>query len=224
MDTHHKDHRQRKRDQFYHHGSDAFADHELLELLLFYGIARKDVNPLAHALIEEFGSLEAVFAAPIDALESVEGVGRSTAVLIKLVPHLMRKAQLSSTQSETPLDTVERIGEFFTRLFIGEGNEVFYQLCLDAKGRKLSCRKVAEGDPASISLNLRAIVQNALKCNAVMVAVAHNHPSGVAFPSHGDKIATAQIRDALTAVNVQLIDHIVVANDDYISFRNDGLL
>ena len=58
----HKDHRQRKRDQFYHHGSDAFADHELLELLLFYGIARKDVNPLAHALLAEFGSLEAVFA------------------------------------------------------------------------------------------------------------------------------------------------------------------
>lgn len=224
MDTHHKDHRQRKRDQFYLHGSDAFADHELLELLLFYGIARKDVNPIAHALIEEFGSLEAVFAAPIDALESVEGVGRSTAVLIKLVPHLMRKARLSSAQSETPLDTVERIGDFFSRLFVGEGNEVFYQLCLDAKGRKLSCRKVAEGDPSSISLNLRAIVQNALKCNAVMVAIAHNHPSGVAFPSHGDKIATTQIRDALSAVNVQLIDHIVVANDDYISFRNDGLL
>lgn len=224
MDTHHKDHRQRKRDQFYHHGSDAFADHELLELLLFYGIARKDVNPLAHALIEEFGSLEAVFAAPIEALESVDGVGRSTAVLIKLVPHLMRKAQLSSAQSETPLDTVERIGDFFRELFLAEGNEVFYQLCLDAKGRKLSCRKVAEGDPSSISLNLRAIVQNALKCNAVMVAIAHNHPSGVAFPSHGDKVATQQIRDALAAVNVQLIDHIVVANDDYISFRNDGLL
>ena len=224
MDTHHKDHRQRKRDQFYHHGSDAFADHELLELLLFYGIARRDVNPLAHALIEEFGSLEAVFAAPIEALESVDGIGQSTAVLIKLIPHLMRKAQLSSAQSELPLDTVERIGDYFRDLFFAESNEVFYQLCLDAKGRKLSCRKVAEGDPSSISLNLRAIVQNALKCNAVMVAIAHNHPSGVAFPSHGDKIATAQIRDALSAVNVQLIDHIVVAGDDYISFRNDGLL
>ena len=224
MDTHHKDHRQRKRDQFYHHGSDAFADHELLELLLFYGIARRDVNPLAHALIEEFGSLEAVFAAPIEALESVDGIGQSTAVLIKLIPHLMRKAQLSSAQSELPLDTVERIGDYFRDLFFAESNEVFYQLCLDAKGRKLSCRKVAEGDPSSISLNLRAIVQNALKCNAVMVAIAHNHPSGVAFPSHGDKIATQQIRDALSAVNVQLIDHIVVAGDDYISFRNDGLL
>ena len=220
----HKDHRQRKRDQFYHHGSDAFADHELLELLLFYGIARRDVNPLAHRLIEEFGSLEAVFAAPLEALESVEGVGQSTAVLLKLVPHLMRRAQMSSAQNETVLDTVERIGDYFTKLFLAEGSEVMYQLCLDAKGRKLNCRKVSEGDPASISVNLRQIVQNALKCNAVMVAIAHNHPSGVAFPSHADKIATAQIRDALAAVNVTLIDHIVVANDDYISFRNDGLL
>lgn len=220
----HKDHRQRKRDQFYHHGSDAFADHELLELLLFYGIARKDVNPLAHTLLEEFGSLEAVFAAPIEALEQVDGVGQGTAVLLKLVPHLMRRARLSSAESETVLDTVERIGDFFLNLFLAESNEVMYQLCLDAKGRKLSCRRIAEGDPASISVNTRAIVQNALKCNAVMVAIAHNHPSGVAFPSHADKIATRQIADALAAVNVTLIDHIVVANDDYISFRNDGLL
>ena len=220
----HKDHRQRKRDQFYHHGSDAFADHELLELLLFYGIARKDVNPLAHTLLEEFGSLEAVFAAPIEALEQVDGVGQSTAVLLKLVPHMMRRARISSAESETVLDTVERIGDFFLNLFLAESNEVMYQLCLDAKGRKLSCRRIAEGDPASINLNTRAIVQNALKCNAVMVAIAHNHPSGVAFPSHADKIATRQIADALAAVNVTLIDHIVVANDDYISFRNDGLL
>ena len=220
----HKDHRQRKRDQFYHHGSDAFADHELLELLLFYGIPRKDVNPLAHALLAEFGSLEAVFAAPTETLEQMDGVGRSTAVLLKLVPHLMRRAHVSSVAGETVLDTVERIGDFFLNLFLAESNEVMYQLCLDAKGRKLNCRKISEGDPASISVNTRTIVQNALKCNAVMVAIAHNHPSGVAFPSHADKIATTQIRDALAAVNVTLIDHIVVANDDYISFRNDGLL
>lgn len=223
MDTH-KEHRQRKRDQFYNHGSDAFADHELLELLLFYGIARQDVNPLAHRLIEEFGSLEAVFAAPLEALESVQGVGKSTAVLLKLVPHLMRRAQLSSARNEVPLDTVERIGDFFAGLFLAESNEVMYQLCLDAKGKKLNCRKVAEGDPSTISINTRTIVQNALKCNAVMVAIAHNHPSGVAFPSHADKVATQQISDALAAVNVTLIDHIVVAGDDYISFRNDGLL
>ena len=147
-----------------------------------------------------------------------------TAVLLKLVPHLMRRARISSAESETVLDTVERIGDFFLNLFLAESNEIMYQLCLDAKGRKLNCLKISEGDPASISVNTRTIVQNALKCNAVMVAIAHNHPSGVAFPSHADKIATRQIADALAAVNVTLIDHIVVANDDYISFRNDGLL
>lgn len=224
MDAVHKDHRKRKRQQFYDHGGDAFADHELLELLLFYGIARKDVNALAHTLIDEFGSLEAVFSAPIETLESIDGVGPQTAVLLKLVPALMRRAHLSSVKNDVPLDTVERIGNFFTDLFTCEGNEVMYQLCLDAKGRMLNCRKVAEGDPSSISLNLRQIVQNALGCNAVMVAIAHNHPSGVAFPSHGDKIATQQIAEALRAVSVQLVDHIVVAGTDYISFRHDGLL
>ncbi|MBR3704398.1 MAG: DNA repair protein RadC, partial [Oscillospiraceae bacterium] len=219
MESVHKDHRNRRRQQFYDHGADAFADHELLELLLFYGIARKDVNALAHTLIHEFGSLDAVFSAPIEALESVDGIGRQTAVLLKLVPQLMRRAHLTSLKNDIPLDTVERIGDFFAELFVCESNEVMYQLCLDAKGRKLSCTKVAEGDPSSVSLNLRRIVQNALRCNAVMVAVAHNHPSGVAFPSHGDKIATQQIMDALRAVNVQLIDHIVVADNDYISFR-----
>ena len=224
MESVHKDHRKRRREQFYNHGADAFADHELLELLLFYGIARQDVNPIAHALIEEFGSLDAVFSAPIEALEAVDGVGKQTAVLIKLVPQLMHRAHLVSLKNDVPLDTVERIGDFFSDLFTCESNEVMYQLCLDAKGRKLSCTKVSEGDPSSVSLNLRRIVQNALKCNAVMVAVAHNHPSGVAFPSHGDKIATQQIADALRAVNVHLIDHIVVAGNDYISFRHDGLL
>ena len=224
MDSVHKDHRQRKRRQFYDHGGDAFADHELLELLLFYGIARRDVNPIAHNLIEEFGSLEAVFAAPIEALEAIDGIGTQTAILLKLAPELMRRAHLTSLKNDIPLDTVERIGDFFSDLFICESNEVMYQLCLDAKGRKLSCRKVSEGDPGSVSLDLRRIVQNALKCNAVMVAIAHNHPSGVAFPSQGDKIATQQIADALRAVNVTLIDHIVVAGNDYISFRHDGLI
>ena len=224
MDNIHKDHRKRKKQQFFDHGGESFADHELLELLLFYGIPRKDVNTIAHTLINEFGSLDSVFSASLEALAQVDGVGQQTAMLIKLVPLLMHRAHLSTLKNTAPLDTVERIGGFFVDLFTCEGNEVMYQLCLDAKGRKLMCSKVAEGDPSAVTLNLRRMVQNALKCNAVMVAIAHNHPSGVAFPSHGDKIATQQIAEALRAVNVQLIDHIVVADGDYISFRNDGLL
>lgn len=224
MENVHKDHRKRKRTQFVEHGSDAFADHELLELLLFHAIPQKDVNPLAHRLIEEFGSLEAVFAAPLYELTNVAGVGENTAILIQLVPHLMRRAQISSMQNEVILDTTERIGEYFSRLFLAESNEVMYQLCLDAKGRKLSCRKIAEGASSTVSFNLRQIVQNALRCNASSVAIAHNHPSGVPFPSHSDKIATTEIRDALQNINVTLVEHIIVADHDYISFRDEGLL
>ena len=99
-----------------------------------------------------------------------------------------------------------------------------YQLCLDAKGRLLSCRKVCEGDASSVGLNLRKIVENALLCNAVLVALAHNHPSGVALPSHEDEIATIQIRDALAAVDVHLVDHIIVADRDFVSMADSGLL
>lgn len=222
--TDHSGHRSRKRRQFRDHGIDAFADHEVLELLLYYAIPRRDTNPIAHALMDRFGSLNAVLSAPVEELERVPGMGANAALLLKLVPQVYRRARTSITENEVILDTTERIGEFFVEQFVAQTSEVMYQLCLDAKGRLLSCRKVCEGDAASVGLNLRKIVENALLCNAVLVALAHNHPSGVALPSHEDKVATLQIKEALEAVNVRLADHIIVADDDYVSLRQEGLL
>lgn len=220
----HDGHRERKKAQFRQHGIDSFADHEVLELLLFYAIPRQDTNPIAHALIDRFGSLDRVLAAPMEELEKVPGVGSGAATLLKLVPQVTRRARISAAANEKILDTTERIGAFFLEQFVAQDQEVMYQLCLDAKGRMLSCRKVCEGDVAAVSLNLRRIVENALRYNAVLVALAHNHPSGLAIPSHEDKIATIQIRDALDTVNVRLVDHIIVADDDYVSLRDEGLL
>ena len=222
--TDHSGHRARKRRQFRDHGIDAFADHEVLELLLYYAVPRRDTNPIAHALMDRFGSLNAVLSAPVEELERVPGMGANAALLLKLVPQVYRRARTSITENEVILDTTERIGEFFVEQFVAQTSEVMYQLCLDAKGRLLSCRKVCEGDAASVGLNLRKIVENALLCNAVLVALAHNHPSGVALPSHEDKVATLQIKEALEAVNVRLADHIIVADDDYVSLRQEGLL
>ena len=220
----HSGHRERKRRQFRDHGIDAFADHEVLELLLYYAIPRRDTNPAAHALLDRFGSLNAVFSAPVEELERVPGVGANAALLLKLVPQVYRRARTSIAQNEVVLDTTERIGEFFVEQFVAQTSEVMYQLCLDAKGRLLSCRKVCEGDASTLGLNLRKIVENAILCNAVLVALAHNHPSGVALPSREDKVATLQIKEALDAVNVRLADHIIVADDDYVSLRQEGLL
>ena len=154
----------------------------------------------------------------------VPGVGPGAATLIKVVPRVPRRPRTSAAAPEKVLDTTERIGAFFLEQFVAQTQEVVYQLCLDAKGRMICCRKVSEGDVAGVGLNLRRIVENALRCNAVLVALAHNHPSGVALPSHEDEIATIQIRDALAAVDVHLVDHIIVADDDYVSLRHEGLL
>ena len=105
----HEGHRERKKDQFRLHGLDAFAEHEALELLLYYAIPRRDTNPIAHALLDRFGSLEKVLAAPIEELEKVPGVGPSAALLIKLVPQITSKARRCAAANEKVLDTTERI-------------------------------------------------------------------------------------------------------------------
>ncbi len=219
----HDGHRQRKRDQFLAHGLDSMAEHEALELLLYYAIPRRDTNPIAHELIDRFGSLAGVLAAPWEELAKVPGVGPSAAALIAMVPQLYRRARASAV-NEMILDSVERIGAFFREQFTAQNREVLYQLCLDAKGRMLCCKTICEGDVGGVTFNVRKIVENALLYNAVMVALAHNHPSGFAVPSDSDIAATREVRDALAAVHVELVDHIIVADDDYVSLRHTGLL
>ena len=218
----HEGHRSRKKEQFRAHGLDAFADHEVLELLLYYAVPRQDTNPIAHRLMEKFGSLDAVFAADRAALEEVEGIGENASTLISLMFPLMRRIRASSGAHEAILSDTEQAGAYFLDLFLGEREEKLYEACLDAKGRLLACHLVAEGDTESVQLNMRKIVENALKCGASSVLLAHNHPSGVALPSADDVQTTQRIAQALHAVDIVLIDHIVVAEGDYISMVQSG--
>ena len=220
----HDGHRERKREQFLRHGADSFADHELLELLLYSAVPRRDTNPLAHDLINYFGSLHAVFSAPAEELEQVPHIGPNAALLISMIPALHRRAMVSAANSEVILDTRIRIGEYFRELLSTETREVMYQLCLDAKGRRRNIYKVGEGDIASVTLNKRQIVENAINSKAAMVALAHNHPSGVAFPSHADIVATTMIQTALDSIGIRFADHIIVADGDFISMRQDGIV
>ncbi|MCI8419678.1 MAG: RadC family protein [Oscillospiraceae bacterium] len=219
----HAGHRSRVKQKFLNHGLDGFADHEVLELLLFYAIPQGDTNPTGHALMERFGTLDAVLAAPVEELQRVKGIGEHAAILLRLVNQVYRRGRMAAAASETILDTTARLGAFFVDLFVGQGNEIMYQLCLDAKGRMKTCRKLSEGDVGSVDLNIRRIVENALLCGAAQVVLAHNHPSGFAVPSHEDRISTIMVRDALETVNVRLVDHIIVADDDFVSMREDGV-
>lgn len=220
----HDGHREKMRQRFLRGGLDAFADHEALELLLYYAIPRKDTNPIAHALMERYGSLSAVLTAPVEDLEKVEGIGESAAVLLKLAPQLYRKARLSDAEQETVLSSVSRVGAYLLDRFTGEKNEVLYQLCLDRKGKLLACKKLGEGDIASAELDIRRLVENALLTGASSVILAHNHPSGVALPSEEDYIATSRAKEALAVVGVVLTDHIIVADGDFVSMSDSGYI
>ena len=220
----HDGHREHMRQRYLAGGLEGFAEHEALELLLYSASPRRDTNPIAHALIERYGSLSAVFSAPVEDLKKVEGVGESAAVLLKLAPQLYRKARLSDAEQETVLSSVERVGAYLLERFAGEKNEVVYQLCLDRKGKLLACKKLGEGGVASADLDIRRLVENALLTGASSVVLAHNHPSGVALPSRDDYAATDRAKTALAVVGVALADHIIVADGDFVSMSDSGYL
>ncbi len=220
----HEGHRARKKEQFRKHGLDAFADHEVLELLLFYAVPRRDTNPIAHRLLERFGSLDGVLSAPVEELASVDGVGEHAATLLSLLLPVIRRAYMTAQKGDVALGDTERLGRYFCTLFFGIRQEAFYEVCLDAKGKLLRCCKVADGSVDAVNINMRCLVENALRCHASAVALAHNHPSGIALPSPDDNTTTLMAYDALRTVGIDLVDHIIVADGDFVSLRENGLL
>lgn len=220
----HDGHREKMRRRYLESGLDGFADHEALELLLFYAIPRRDTNETAHRLLERYGSLQAVLSAPAEDLKKVPGVGERAAVLLRLIPELCRKAKLSGGGRDVILNSTEKAGAYLVDRFAGEKEEVIYQLCLDRKGKLLSCRRLGEGGADSAELNIRRLVENALLASASAVILAHNHPSGIALPSREDYATTERVQEALRTVGVPLVDHIIVADDDFVSLADSGIL
>ena len=220
----HDGHREKVRERFLAGGLETFADHEALELLLFYSIPRQDTNETAHWLLQRYGSLQAVFNAPVEDLQKVTGIGENTAVLLKLVPGIWKKAKLSGNGRDVILNSTDSAGAYLLELFSGEKNEVIYQLCLDRKGKLLACKRLNEGGADNAALNIRQLVENALLSSASAVILSHNHPSGIALPSRTDYTTTHRVQDALKTIGVPLVDHIIVADGDFVSMADSGIL
>ena len=218
----HKDHRQRVRERYLKEGLDGFSEVQVLELLLFYVIPRQDTNPIAHRLIDRFGSLHQVLEAPVEELEKVEGIGPNAALLLSLITAVARVYAVNRTEKQKILRTIEDCGEYLKSFFIGRRSEMVYLLCLDAKCKVLGCREIGEGSVNSANVPIRRIVEIALGLNATSVVLAHNHPSGIALPSGEDVLTTHRVAAALSTVDIVLVDHIVVADDDYVSMVQSG--
>ena len=221
-DSIHKGHRQRMKDRFLQEGLDHFSDIQVLELLLFYCVPQKDTNPIAHRLLAHFGSLPQVLEANVEELTKVSGVGENAATFLHLIPEVGRYYQLSRSSQVTILSTLDKCAQYLLPYFFGRRVETVFLLCLDAKCKVLCCKEVGEGSVNSAGISTRKIVETALGVNASSVVLAHNHPSGVALPSGEDIQTTQRIATALQCVDIQLADHIIVADEDYISMAQSG--
>lgn len=219
----HKNHRMRFRERFINHGLDSFEDHQVLELLLFYSIPRIDVNELAHRLMNTFGSLHNVLDAPLEELKKIEGVGENTAVLLKLIPQLGRRYLISreNASGKVVLTGSADAGRYIIPYFHSQRDEVVYIICLDNANRVISCRPLFKGNLNSAAVSTRKLVEHALRENAAGIIMAHNHLSGSTNPSKADVETTVAIAKALRAVEIRLIDHIIIAGDAYSSILNE---
>ncbi|MBE6993156.1 MAG: DNA repair protein RadC [Ruminococcaceae bacterium] len=219
----HDGHRKRTLDAFLENGVDRMQPHQILEMLLFFAIPRRDTNPLAHELIAAFGSLRAVFDAPYEELIKIKGMGEYSATLIKMVPELAR-AYLNTDDEDVIVSSSADAAACMLPAFVGRTRETVFLLCLDNKNKVLANVMVGEGSVNSASLSIRAIVEAGMKRNAAAVVLAHNHPGGTALPSRDDVETTRMLNELCASIHMPLLDHIVVSDGDYVSMAETGLI
>ncbi len=220
----HTGHRKRVKEEFLARGLEGLPDHRVLELLLFYAIPQGDVNPLAHALLEHFGTLSDVFQATYEELLKVRGIGPNAAALIQLVPAIGARYMADRVSLSGRLTRPEDYMEVLEPYFFGARVELCYLLCMDGKEKLITCRKLGEGILNQVPVASRKVVEEALSCNAALVVLAHNHVSGLATPSPADVQSTRHLARLLREVNVTLVDHLIFTDGDMVSMSQSGYL
>lgn len=220
----HEGHRKRLRQRVRATQLEGFQPHEVLELLLTYAIPRQDVNPLAHALIDRFGSLSGVLDASAAELEQVPGMGESAAVLLSSLVGVFAAYQKDRWGEKPRLTNRALAGEYCTALFARQQVESIVLICLDVHKTVIAAETLMRGTVDETPLYPRSVVECALRHRAHSVLLAHNHPSGVLTPSRGDIDVSIQVGNALKPVEIELLDHIVVAGSEYCSLYALGYL
>ncbi len=211
----HEGHRNRLRRRFIKEGARSFEPHNLLELLLFYGIPRQDTNEIAHRLIERFGNLKVVLTAPHEELCNIEGVGDYTATLLRLCGELGAICFATETKNIKRFNNYDEMGEYFVDVYGGVTEETVYLMLLSADSTVLKIMPLFKGNVNSTSLKVRDIVALTIRANAAMVVLAHNHPGGRAFPSNDDLTTTRLLYDALSVNDVELLEHFVISDKSF---------
>ena len=220
----HDGHRERMRKRYIEQGLDGFAPHEMLELLLTFAIPRVNTNPIAHRLLDRFGSLHKVLEANPRELMQVSGIGAQAATLISMLLPLFRQYQLDQQKPLPLLETYQQMTEYCKALFLGTADERLYLLCLDSKLRLQATELIASGTPAAVQLAPRQMVEALLRHHATGAVITHNHPGGSLVPSQEDVDITVQMQMILQGMDIRLYDHILIAGGKDFSFHRNGYL
>lgn len=217
-------HRDRLRDRFLDQGDDALADYELLELLLFMAIPRRDTKPLAKTLLAQFGSFSAIMNAPVSELEKVKGLGKTAITALKSVRATAKKLIQEDVIDKPVLNSWQRLLDYCHVSMAHETAEQFRLLFLDKKNVLIADEVQQRGTVDHAPVYPREVVKRALELGATALILVHNHPSGDPTPSQADIDMTNAIMEALAALNIRVHDHLVISKKGHRSFKTMGLL
>ncbi len=219
----HEGHRKRVRAEFLSRGFDrSTPPHKMLELLLFYCIPRIDTNETAHQMINRYGTLADVLDAPVEELKEFRGMSENAAVLLKLIMPIARQYLEDKAAKEPTFMSLDQMGEYLLKYYAGLQGEKAGVLSMDTAGKLICFDFISEGDIGSVGLSLRDLAKLILDRGATAVVLSHNHPSGMLLPSHNDVTLTEMAADALSRVGVQLIDHMIIGANDFVSMAQSS--
>ena len=217
----HNGHRDRMKQRYIDNSFREFMPHELVEMLLYYGVPRRDTNPLAHRLLNSFGSVSNILLAEREALLAIEGVTPNVATMLNLVGDIHRFCSEEAMPVGEVLRTTEDYVAFLKPRFDRLPVEEVWIVCMDVLSRVIGVHQISSGTPLNADVNLRKVMQFVLSDNATKMVLAHNHPSGIAIPSKPDIVTTIALAKALNGVNMELMDHLIFARDnECVSFRD----
>lgn len=216
----HSGHRLRVKERFLREGLDNFEAHQVLEMLLFFGIPMKDTNEIAHSLLDTFGSIYRVMEASYEDIRRIPGMTDNAAILIRFSCQLARRYWVDRCEMGVVVYCSKDIGDFIKYQFMGETVESVFVVSMDNRAKVLNCTRISRGNVSSSDINLRKILQLALRDNATQIAIVHNHPNGHAFPSPADIAVTHQLAMGLLPADIRVLDHIIVSDDDFVSLAD----
>lgn len=217
-------HRQRMRQRLLKAGPDALADHEMLEMILFIALPRRDTKPIARSMLARFGSFAAAVGAPVAELLDIEGLGEAGAAAVKLVQAAALRMLKYEMAAQPVLSNWDRLIEFLRASMEHERAEQFRILFLDSRNKLLADEVLSQGTVNHAPAYPREIVRKCLQHNATALILAHNHPSGDPAPSREDVAMTEAISRAVQTIGVTVHDHVVIGRKRWLSFRQERLI